>query len=136
MTSTERMDRRRRHRPLWVAFHVGILAAGVGFTAFGSVPVIEVAGRQVAYLWGGFFIAGALVSLAGAVSRRWTGEIVGLPLVMGGMLVYAAALWLTTPDVLTRIGLASLLTALVLPLWARWRDTSALGALEMERARP
>ncbi|WP_435112012.1 hypothetical protein [Nocardiopsis synnemataformans] len=136
MTSSERIDRRRRHRPLWIGFHLGILIAGVAFTFFGSVPVIEVAGRQVAYVWGGFFITGSVISLTGTVFRRWTGELVGLPFVMGGLLVYAAALWITTPDVMTRIGLATLLTTLVIPLLIRWRDTSALGALEMERARP
>jgi len=124
-----------RHRALWIAFHVGILCAGIAFAAFGSVPVIEVAGRQIAYVWGGFLIVGGIISLVGAIFRRWTGEVVGLPFVMGGMLVYATALWVTLPDVLTRLGLATLLTALVIPLWIRWRDLDAQGGMEMEIAR-
>ncbi|MFC9085368.1 hypothetical protein [Nocardiopsis dassonvillei] len=130
-----RVDRRRRWRPLWIAFHTGILASGVAFVVWGSVPVIEVAGRQAAYVWGVFFIVGAIISLIGTISRRWTGELAGLPLAMGGLATYAAALWLTTPEVITRVGLALLLSTLILPLWARWRDTTALANRELRAAR-
>lgn len=136
MTGHSRVDRRRRQRPLWVIFHIGILAAGISFVVWGSVPVIETAGRSLTYVWGVSFVLGSALSLTGVLFRRWTGEIVGMPLEMGGLLAYAVSLWLTLPGLLTRTGLALLLSALVLPLWARWRDTTILATLELERARP
>lgn len=73
-------------------------------------------------LWGVIAVAGALACLAGALTRRYRFELVGLPLVVGAVIIYAITVWDIAVDAPTRTAQASAVSALLIALAIRWVD--------------
>lgn len=68
-------------RVFLVASYVLSAAAGV-VASIWPPPTVAQAGAVWAYMWGGFLVVGGLSSAFGALRRMWTGEYVGLPLLV------------------------------------------------------
>lgn len=105
---------------------------GGGLVAF-LIPVTSIRATTswLVYLWALFLLVGGLLSAYGAVTDRWIGELVGLPLISSAFGVWFVVLALA----FTVNGAAGSLAfgGVALHLWARWQDVSTVRR-EAERA--
>lgn len=86
-------------------------------------------------LWGVIAVAGALACLVGALTRRYRFELVGLPLAVGAVIVYAVTVWDIAVDEPTRVVQASAVSALLIALAIRWVDLLVVRARLVEESR-
>lgn len=70
-----------------VASYLLLAAAGVVASIWPPATVAQ-AGWQWAYVWGGFLFVGGIASAYGAARRFWTGEYIGLPLLIAVWAVF------------------------------------------------
>lgn len=99
-----------------------LLLTVVGAWTFYQVGDVENIDRPLWWAMAAWMGAGGVLSLAGQVSRRWTGEFVGLPL-LGTSLIGFAVLQASLHD--WSLGIFSstaLLMSFGLILLSRWRD--------------
>lgn len=115
--------RDRRRRAVRVAGYM-MMAAG-GALAY-AIPVtsIQASTGWLVYVWASFLLAGGILSGYGALTDRWIGEFLGLPLISSAFAVYFVVLALAR----TVSGAAAALAfgAVSLFLWARWQDVSTI----------
>ena len=78
---------------------------------------------------------GGLLSLIGTVSKRWTGEFVGLPLLFTAFLGFGVLQARVSGWTLAAAPSTALLWSLALLLYARWRDTLRYYRVAQEGAR-
>jgi hypothetical protein len=110
--------------PRRIARLVGyVMMAAGGGVAF-AIPVRSIESKTgwLVYLWAAFLLIGGLACAYGAVTDRWIGELVGLPLISSAFGVYFVVLGLafTIPGA----AIALVFGAIALILLARWRDIS------------
>lgn len=107
------------------SFAYAALAVGglVLLPVLGSFPGAVVGLWSVMAAW---MILGGLVSLAGQLSRRWTGEFVGLPLLFSALFGFGVLQGNITDWPLAVVPSVAILWAFSLSLAARWLDVSAL----------
>ncbi len=100
-----------------------VMMAAAGAVAF-AIPVrsIESSTGWLVYLWAAFLLVGGLLCGYGAVTDRWIGELLGLPLISSAFGVYFVVLGLafTVPGA----AISLVFGAISLFLLARWRDIS------------
>jgi hypothetical protein len=108
------------------------MAAGGFSAAFWPAPSVQQslanAWPWLIYVWDSFLFVGGLLCAAGAVSDRWIGEYMGLPLLASVFGVYgvsAAHIGITLHRPESAAG-AFALTAIALLLHGRWREISGL----------
>ena len=79
---------------------------------------------QLLYLWDAFLVAGGLLSLFGAVTDRWVGELLGLPLLAAVFAVYGLSAFLAAYASGRPMSVAGgcALTSVALILVGRWRE--------------
>lgn len=91
-------------------------------------PVLTTAYTEVAEVMSWFLLVGGLCCTIGAVTEKWWGEYVGLPLLASSFMVFglisSSDAWGAAPY-LAAANLA-LLFAVALGLLARWRDARAV----------
>lgn len=101
------------------------------FTAAGLVclfaPSRAVAGQVAPWMtlvWASFFLVGGTLCLLGALTKRWAGELLGLPLIAASALIYGAALLFSYSDPMRRDGaylfIGALLVAQSCSIVERW----------------
>ena len=81
----------------------------------------------------GFLLVGGLTSSLGAVTRRWVGEFVGLPLVVAGLMSLGVISWSAQSDFAMLLATANLLllTGFSTLLVGRWRSVLAVYRMAM-----
>lgn len=126
--------------PRWVRRTLAVLASvqygmclvmGVGAVWLTPTTITARVDGTVTDIWGVLALAGALPCLIGALRRRYPMELIGLPLLMGAVFVYAVTVWDATLDVPTRLAQAAAITSLFLGFAIRY--TYLLGVRARER---
>ncbi|GGM14393.1 hypothetical protein GCM10012279_35620 [Micromonospora yangpuensis] len=98
-------------------------AAGIGAAAYPTPSVRDATGPLV-YLWATFLVIGGLLAAYGAVTDRWIGEHLGLPLLWAAHGVYAVVLAAALAPASAVASLA--IGAFALLLFGRWRDVATV----------
>ena len=111
-------------RPILAMAYALFCAAGVASLLWPVARPVEDSARPwQALAWTVFFIVGGAVSALGAVTDRWLGELVGLPLLMTVFAFFAlAAIAMPTRDRLTAVAGACFLLGVAILLHVRWRQ--------------
>ncbi|MCC2033058.1 hypothetical protein [Microbacterium allomyrinae] len=107
---------------LRAALYLMCLLMGVGAVWLTPTTVSDRLPGFVTDLWGVIAVLGALACLGGALSRLYRWELIGLPLVIGAVVIYAITVWEIAADAPTRTAQASAVTALLFALGIRWID--------------
>ncbi|WP_431728251.1 hypothetical protein [Verrucosispora sp. TAA-831] len=115
-----------------VAGYAMMAAAGIGAALYPTPSVQEATGPLV-YLWAGFLVLGGVLAAAGAITDRWIGEHLGLPLLCAAHGVYAVVLASALAPASVVASLA--LGGFALLLAGRWRDVSVVRVEATRRAR-
>jgi hypothetical protein len=106
---------------LWLYFACFVVAGGAGIWA-PSKSIQYAVPSWGTYVWGSFYVLGALACLAGLAFKTRAGEIVGLPLLSSACFIYGAALllqyWLMQDGAFLAVG--SLLIGQAVILADRW----------------
>jgi hypothetical protein len=123
----------RPRRGVRVAGYAMMAAAGA--VAF-AIPVgsIQSATGWLVYLWAAFLLVGGILCSAGALTDRWIGELIGLPLISSAFGVYFVVLGLAFTPRAAAAALA--FGAVALFLWARWYDVSRIRQEADRQAHP
>lgn len=107
-------------RRLIVAAYILLTVAGAA-AMFWPTPTVGQAGRALSDFWALFLIVGGLTSAVGACRRRWTGEFMGLPLLITVWAVYGlGAGWTAATDRPSAWAGCTGLLAVAFLLGARW----------------
>lgn len=93
-------------------------------------PAVARATGWLVYVWAAWLVLGGSCSMIGAVTDRWLGEYVGLPLLFSAFGVYGAVV--ASSGRLASSAGAMVLVAIALILGARWQD---IGWVRREAAR-
>ncbi|MET7949210.1 hypothetical protein [Micromonospora sp. NPDC005324] len=115
-----------------VAGYTLMAAAGVG-AALVPTPSVEKSTGPLVYLWALFLVGGGVLAAYGAVSDRWIGEHLGLPLLWAAFTVYSLVLAAVQSPAGIVASLA--LGAFALLLFGRWRDVGAVRREATRQAR-
>lgn len=104
----------------------GYVLMGIGGAVTFTVPVTSIRESTgwVVYLWAVFLLLGGTLCSYGAVTDRWIGELLGLPLIAAAFGVYGVVLAFTRT--LTGAAAALAFTAVAFILFARWRDVGVI----------
>jgi hypothetical protein len=112
-----------------------VMMAMAGALSF-AIPVssIEATTGWLVYLWAAFLLLGGILSGWGAVTDRWIGELLGLPLISSAFAVYFVVLGLAFT---LRGSVASLaLGGIAAFAFARWQDVSKIRQEADRQAHP
>src|SRR5690625_6146006 len=101
----------RPERVTWALFY-GVIAAGGALVLIMPPTTIETPlGRLITSFWG-FLLLTAVIPAVAAIKGRFKWEYTILPLIISGILIYAATIWSLTLETPTRATQATLTTAL------------------------
>lgn len=111
----------------------GLFTAAGAATLLWPAPNVSAATGWLAYVWAGFLAAGGMLSAGGAITDRWIGESVGLPLLIAAFAVYAVII--AASGRLTSIAGALVLAGIGAALAARWQDIAGVRREAIRAAR-
>lgn len=123
-THHHRADRHRR-RWVYAAGYLAMAVAGVfaGLFPSPSVSNAAAADHYLVTLWDIFLLCGGIASSAGAITGRWLGEYVGLPLLASVFAVYGVAAFAAANATAGSAG--SAFVGIALLFMGRWTDVAA-----------
>ena len=96
-----------------------LLVMGVGAVWWTPSTIDARMPQIVTVAWGCFAIVGSLLCLRGSLARRYPSELVGLPLLLGSVGMYAITVWSMVPVASTRLAQAAAVAALAASLGTR-----------------
>lgn len=115
--------RAARARTARIAGYV-MMACGGGVAFAIPAGSIQASAGALVYLWATFLLLGGVMCAAGALTDRWLGELVGLPLISSAFGVYCVVLGLRGGANGTAAALA--FGAIALILMARHQDITVV----------
>jgi hypothetical protein len=110
-----------------------LMAAGGVAAVFVPTPSVRLAAGALVYLWAAFLAVGGTLAAVGAITDRWLGEHLGLPLISAAWAVYAVVLALGGNPASRAAAFA--FAAVAFLLWGRRRDVELIRREATRRAR-
>lgn len=116
----------------WAAFYGLITIAGLLVLTMPPRTIDGPLGELITLAWG-VFMTVAIVPTITSIKGRYKWEYAALPLVIGGILIYAATIWYLVLDTPTRAVQATLITALAIGVFRRWMGRRRLVKADKKR---
>ena len=111
---------------LRAGMYVMTLIMGVGAVVWTPATIDARMPAVVTVAWGWLAILGSLLCLWGCTRRVYPPELIGLPLVVGAVIVYAITIASIIPDSPTRLAQYGAVSALAWGLGTRWNHLRAI----------
>lgn len=117
----------------WAAFYGTITAAGILVLTMPPRTIEGPLGDAITLSWG-VFLTVSIVPTTASIKGKYKWEYAALPIVIGGVLIYAATIWYLAIDTPTRAAQATLITALAIGVFRRWMDRKRMVKADKQRA--
>ncbi|GAA4928696.1 hypothetical protein GCM10023224_04960 [Streptomonospora halophila] len=116
------------------ATYLMVICGGAWSLWWPGHPLLSGGGQIVAFGYAAAMVAGGLSCLYGTLRGRWSGELLGLPMVTVSTAAVAIALWWHIPASLGLSVLGTVATVCTLLLADRWRGVWKIAHLAREAA--
>lgn len=128
-----------RRRYVYAISYLLMALAGIAAVAYPAPSVKSVTATidLFLYVWDAFLIIGGLCSCFGAVTDRWIGEYLGLPLLSSVFAVYGiAALYIGGSSRPTSLAGGCALLSIAMLIIGRWREVSVVRKSAVDGSAP